>query len=282
MKESESNQSPERVKKYRSYLTRLSKWEAIRAVISNKGVNQVGEDHLRRVLVDLGEIRSFMDDRWAKRIFSDGNLFESDGDGFWRLKNPDEWKWKRGRIVRFTDEHPEGHIRKRPEWTDGVRPGEDVVGTAYEFCLDRVSNMPVPNRSDERMDSDEWVSVGQKMVRVMKWCRKRGLEKPLAPLQEHAFQKSLLTTDRSAHTVALWFTRARIYLDAFVAIRKSKEGDTLPPHADPKLWLPRSVPASISADGSYRIDEPSPSVELAKHVIHENLAKIGIVSKKSG
>ena len=60
-------------KRYRAYLTRLTKWPVFGEANKERQVNR---DHVRRALIKGGELESYLGDAWAKRVFGDTKVFE--------------------------------------------------------------------------------------------------------------------------------------------------------------------------------------------------------------
>lgn len=74
-----------------------------------------------------------------------------------------------------------------------------------------------PDWRAEDLRGAEWERVSSAIVKVMDEAKGHGLEKPLAKLQERAFERSLVEVDnKPLQTVTLWLTSSRIILEDYV------------------------------------------------------------------
>lgn len=225
---------PEEVKRYKAYLTRLSKWLAYEEA-DNKGYIAVLV--LRRALVSRGERGVYIDDRWVKKVFGDKGLFEDADQGFWKC------------IAR-----PEDAPSQPTPW-EGPRPGEDVIGDALVRAweeVNRVARTEVLNPRSPFMDTDDWIPVHRTMVGCLEAVKSRGFDKPLDTVQERAFAESLLDADPTVQLIACWLLNTRALVDVMrrlLAHVRGQEPSLLPYEVDfwaPPTGQPRSPEATLA------------------------------------
>lgn len=187
---------PEEVKRYKAYLTRLSKWVATE-LADEKTEYQVGTNVLRGNLIGRGELAFYLDAGWAKRIFSDKGLFTDVGAGFWKVAQLP----------------PEDSPSEPSEWS-GPRPGEDITGSAIQRTIDTLSRFDPPNWKSRWLEGDEWMRIHPVVVSALTYAQSRGIEKPLVPLQERAFLESMADEEEALQTIGIWLTNTRAVLEA--------------------------------------------------------------------
>lgn len=188
-------------RRYKTYLTKRGKYEAHR--ICNRG-GSVTIEALLFQMRQIGEAQEFLTEKWAKRVLSDESLFEPRDDDSWVM-------------LERTD------LRDAPKWK-GARPGEDVCGDAL---ADAVASIRPDNRPPLWKPANEaWREFSKVMVRLLDRMKDKGVEKPLAELQERAFLESLTAGgDSDVQVVALWLLRARMSADDFGRMRKGETRD---------------------------------------------------------
>jgi hypothetical protein len=198
---------PDEVKKYKSYLTRFSKWLAVHSSSKPKASNLITEAILRSLVVGRGELKSFCDETWSKKVLGDQNIFEPNGEGWWK-------------IVVDEEKGP-----SRPKW-EGIRPTDDVYGDALIRATEAFVQLPVtPNAKAQWLDTDSWAPAHRCMTSAMEYAKSRGSERPLIPLQELAFHRSLVSDEPYLQLVALWLTNTRRLLEAFNRLQAVKKGE---------------------------------------------------------
>jgi hypothetical protein len=260
--------------RYKAYLTRLSKHEAIYAC--QKG-GMVGAQALRDTLAGRGERREFLNDAWAKKIFGDTKLFESAGDGFYRL----------------TDEAEEIDLGKRPTWK-GQRPGEDWVRTAYLHIMDVVEELnPDVLMGARSCLGEEWEDTARACIRALDELKTRGVEKPLGKLWKVAWDESnavSIITSIKAHQVALWLTTTMGDVDAFTRVRAYLREDSEAPRpwdvigtedGQVTAYVPMTVSASKNEAGELTPDDPDLSPRGILAGIHQRLVRRGIMKERA-
>lgn len=199
--------STNEVKKYRTFLTNLSRWVAVK--IANDDTSIVGESVLRADIIKRGELGPYLDADWAKRVFSKTELFEDTGGGFWK--------------VLVSEEEEEAPAKPSP-WS-GVRPGEDVLGSALTKMVDGFGRLsPQPSIKSKLLDSDEWFLAHQLGVAALEYAKRRGVEKPLAPLQERAFREACLDDDWSMQAAGLWLLNTRAAVESHARLLAKLKG----------------------------------------------------------
>lgn len=199
--------------RYKSYLTRRSKWEALKSC-SRHGV--IGVRALRDMMIRLGEKEPFLDEVWEKKVLGDTKLFEHKDDGFFVL----------------TDEADQiEDFGKRPEW-EGERPGEDWVREAFDAALGDVPHMEPSAISASRLClGGDWSKTGEVVVEALDGLKARGVDKPLAKLFDVAWSEAMHTTVHTApevHQLALWLTQTMVEVDAFARLRACLKGGDRP------------------------------------------------------
>ncbi len=188
---------PDEVKKYRAYLTRLSKWTAVK--LADDKTSMVRDSVVRAKLIKGGELGIYLDEAWAKRVFADKTLFEDIGDGFRKV------------LMAADEEEAPAH----PSRWEGVRPGEDVIGFALQKMIEALSRVsPKPNLRSRWLDSDDWQPVHQLAIQAMEYAKRRGVEKPLVPTQERSFREACIDEDEGTQAAGLWFLNTRTLVEA--------------------------------------------------------------------
>jgi hypothetical protein len=260
-------------KRYRSYLTRLSKHEAIYAGQKNEAV---GVQALRDSLVKKGEVREFLDDAWAKKVFGDLKIFESNGDGFYQL----------------TNEAGEIELGKRPTWK-GQRPGDDWVRGAYDNIVSSIDEMSLSEViGGTRCLSGEWRETASATISALEDLKRRGIERPLEKLWEVAWDESLKTSiseSVTVHQVALWLTTTMGDTDAFVRLRAYMRDGTQPRPWDVigvedgqvTAYVPTTVRASLNDAKALIAEPPDLSPRGVLESIHGRLVYRGVMKEKA-
>jgi len=195
------------VKRYKSYLTRLSKWAAYEQKSKRPPIGVIGVSALRAYLVSVGELSAVLDDDWCKRVFSDKDLFEAAGEGFWKV---------------LGDESPS----KPTEWV-GVRPDEDVIGDALRMGFRDVVDTGLASVVDVRSQfllGEDWQKMHPIMLRAMQYAQRRGVAKPLIGMQDRSYAQALVIDDWAVQVIALWFTNTRMLLEALARFRDTVAG----------------------------------------------------------
>jgi hypothetical protein len=106
------------------------------------------------------------------------------------------------------------------------------------------------------------------------------MERPLVPLQEHAFKAALSTTDRATQTAALWFTDTRQHIEAYARVKG--EGDLLWPW-ELDLYMPVIIPAKMNEDQQLEVVESDQGQgDIAVVVLREILVRRGLLKKRRG
>lgn len=252
--EAQTGQAAEE-KRYRAYLTRLSKFVAVaEAEESKDGVVSVGV--MRRVLISRGELASFLDEGWEKRVFSDEALFLDVGDKFFK--------------VLVSSDDPENAPSKPSQW-EGVRPTEDVLGNTYRRVVGHVSGLEEPSWSDRFLTSPSWRAIHPYAVAGLEYATRRGIEKPLVPLTAYVFDLACGTEDRATQTFALWLVRTRETVDAYTRLRG---GEGVVPLTEDELWFHQ--PMFARADGGPPVEVTAATI--AKH-LRARLVDRGIIKK---
>lgn len=269
--ESIDQEDPAFVKKYRAYLTRRSKWEAI-ALCSDPDVAQVSAVHLRDVLAKNGEVRDFLDDKWEKRVLG-SDKFKDIGSGFYALVDPDE------------EPSP-----TRPEWT-GRRPGQNFGRDAHQSILASFPHVDAGDlRNDRVLLGGPWDTVADLVVHNLSIMKKRGSESPLAELFDYAWRHTPGTavdhTDH--HALLLWLTIAMADTDAFKRLSAYvKKGEDRP--ADilgqedgrgSPIYTPRTTRFEKDDNGEYRNVPRDPSPEGVMNMIRALLVQRGLMPRR--
>ncbi len=204
---------PDVVKRYRAYLTRLSKWLGVKLADDKTSIVRAAD--VRSEIIKRGDLAIHLDESWAKRVFSDKDLFEDAQGGFWKV------------LVGADDEGAPSHPSK---W-EGVRPGEDVSGAALTKMVDGLGRLtPRPELRCRWLDSDAWQLTHQFAVVAMEYAKRRGVERPLALLQERAFREACLDEDYGLQAAAIWLTNTRVLVEGharLVSVLKKEEGAAL-------------------------------------------------------
>jgi len=250
------------VKRYKAYLTRLSKWAAVKRANKQR---QVNVSALRGFLISEGELGSYLDDGWAKRVFSDADLFSDVGDGFWQVSDlsPDE-------------------AQAKPSKWEGVRPGDDVLGDV----LFRIHAEVVRHRVDldlghPLLDSDQWAPLHQIFMRYMKWAKSaRGLEKPLNDLQDRAFREACLDADANVQLVSVWLTNTRLLIDVMTRLLATVKDGVPYVH---QFEVDRYAPAHFAVTVSDDVVTPThvlPTYEMCLMNVRRLLLNRGILDAK--
>lgn len=228
---------PEEVKRYKAFLTRLSKAKACEE--AGDSGSAVGAKALRQSLVAAGELESYLDEGWVKRVFSDKDLFEDAGDGFWKVK------------ALRPDERP-----AEPTPWEGMRPGEDIAGNAVRRATDAVVRVPQPPWKSKWLTGDAWEQVHRAMLPALSYAKSRGMEKPLTPLQEWSFLESLRSDDPTLQTVALWLLNTRVLLDLFTRMQASLKGGPSVSQYELTIYGPDSwtgeTPPPVSFEATFK------------------------------
>lgn len=212
------------MKKYRAYLTRLTKAVAFETHVKRA----VNADVVRKVMVKDGELPEYLDDGWKKRSFKP-DVFEAVNPTLFNIKED-------------VDVPAKKHV-VRPEWTGGVRPGEDVIGDTIAKLVDHVGESNPPWTST-RFLHPAWESVSEVCVASLKHARSRGVDKPLVPLQERAFADALKSDDHVIQTISLWFTNTRYHVEAYARLRLHANGDGELWSSDLELFKGSVTPAN--------------------------------------
>lgn len=188
-------------RKYKTYLTKRGKYEAHRICNRNGSVTV---EALLFQMRNVGEAQDFLTEKWAKNVLSDERLFESCEDG-WRMPERSD-------------------LRDAPKWK-GARPGEDVCGDAL---IDAVEAIRTNGRPPLWKPSNEaWRDFSKAMVSLLDRVKEKGVERPLAELQDRAFSESLSAGgEGDIHIVALWLFRARMVVEDFGRMKKGDMRDT--------------------------------------------------------
>lgn len=87
-----------------------------------------------------------------------------------------------------------------------------------------------PDWKADRLHGDDWAKISKEMIAVLDEMREHGSAKPLAALQELAFEKSLepgAETNKPLQTVALWLTDSRIRIEQYTS-ESSFRGNPMP------------------------------------------------------
>lgn len=189
--------------RYKAYLTRRSKYEAVRACQRR---DMVGVVALREVMIGVGELRPYLDDTWAKKVLGDTKLFEPSGEGFYVL----------------TDEAEEINLGKRPTWV-GERPGQDWVRETFDDICARVHELePADIKGALYCLSSKWDDTATRVIEGLDELRRKEVDKPLSKLWEFAWAESMRTTLQTAPTcqqVTMWLMNAAAEVDAYTRVR---------------------------------------------------------------
>ena len=241
------------VKRYRAYLTRLTKWIVFDEANKER---QFAVDHIRSVLIKAGELEVYLGDGWAKRVFGDTKMFENDEGSFFNIREGVE------------------RAKTKPEWKGGPRPDEDVAGDTLRKLVAHVAHLPGPPWTSYRLANEKWDPISRFCVAALDHMRSRGIERPLTVLQEHAFTEALLTDDRNHQTVGLWLTDTRYYLDVYTRLRAHAKGEGEMYENEMGLFKPTSWPMSFDEETKKLelIEEPF-TVEVAMRVVRGVLVK---------
>lgn len=103
-----------------------------------------------------------------------------------------------------------------------------VARDTLDRAVRQVGKLKEPDWKAFRLRGVEWDNVSQVIVRWLDDMKGHGVAKPLAALQEVAFRKSLKVDatqkkgSRPLHTVALWLTDTRIWIERFT---ETKSGE---------------------------------------------------------
>jgi hypothetical protein len=251
------------VKRYKAYLTRVSKWRAWKESNDDGLIKQA---ILRSTLVGHGEIPAYLDDAWGKRVFGDKEFFEDAGDGFWRV------------IPRSPDDAP-----SEPSGWEGVRPGEDVLGTALARAADAIGRRSTAdlNLRSRFLDEDPWDPVHRDMLACLDATKKRGIEKPLNDLQERSFQEALLDGDWTVQVVAMWLLNTRQLVDVMQRMLAVLKGE--PVQYQPYelvFWGPNWTRAALDEKGEIVPLEEAPTPQRTLDNVRMILLNRGILSGK--
>lgn len=255
--------SPDEVKRYRAYLTRLSKWAAFDRQ-NKEGL--VKDAHVRGFLISRGELASYLDSAWAKKIFGDKELFTDAGDGFWTVA-----------AMR-----PEEAPGEPTPWT-GLRPGEDLLGDVLVRAHDDVvrCNTSELNLRSRFLDSEKWDPIHRVMLRALESAKAKGLEKPLNELQDRSFRESLLDGDIYVQIVSIWLFNTRLLVDAmtrFLAAVKGDASGVQPYELD--FYAPSAVPITKAPDGTLQAVGAAPTYETCLENVKTILLNRGILGGK--
>jgi hypothetical protein len=251
------------IKRYKAYLTRLSKWLAFEKCNDQRLIRS---DVLKGMLVARGELATHLDDAWRKRVFSDKEMFEDAGDGFWKVASL----------------HPDDAPAEPSRW-EGTRPGEDVLGAALAHAAERVGSIRGSdslNLFSRFMDTDEWDPVHREMLGCLEQAKRRGYQKPLNDLQERAFVESLLDPDPAVQLVAMWLLNTRSLVDVMQRLLAAERGEqgTFQPY-ELRFWRPPGARVEMTDAGLIAKDrEAAPSVALAQ--VRSVLLNRGILGGK--
>lgn len=248
----------EEVKRYRAYLTRVSKWLAFK---KSNDDGLIRSSVLRGMLVSGGEVSAYLDDGWAKRVFGDKEFFEDAGDGFWKVRA----------------EEP-----SEPSSWEGVRPGEDVLGTA----LARVANM-IGRRSNDLslrsrfLDDDGWEQVHRDMLSCLEQTKARGVERPLNELQERALREACLDPDLTVQAVAYWLLNTRQLVDVMQRLISAlrNEGGVYQPY-ELEFWGPQSIRLRVADGGGFETVSEEVTPQRTLEHIRRILLNRGILGGK--
>ncbi len=229
----------ERWKRYRAYLTRRSKWEAIRLCLKHE---QVGAIALRGLMHNIGERAEDLDAKWEKRILGDTKLFRLTSNGnFFELADDLE-------------------LGKCPTWV-GERPWQNFVSDAYDWVLANVATVGVDLSKARVLLNNKWDQVSRVIVMALDGLRKKRVEEPLTKLSDFAWDLAMVTsakTHNTQHAISLWLTVTRIEVDAYTRLRAyiAAEGDRPwdvlgqeDGHGSP-IYSPMST-GYLMADGGY-------------------------------
>lgn len=247
-------------KRYRAYLTRLTKW----VVFDEAKDRQINQEHMRRLLIQSGEQAEHLDDGWAKRVFGDAKMFEKQAGGFFRILDGVE----------------QG---KKPEWKGGARPGEDVAGNTLHKLVQHVHDLDEdPPWTSHRLSDKRWEPVSRYCISALNHMRTRGIERPMAPLQDRAFAESLRTDDPAHQTVALWLTTTRYCLDAYARVRAYEKGEgKLFWEGELELYRPTHFRAKRDPEtGELAFIDEEFTVKVALEVIRDILVKRKILKEQ--
>lgn len=257
------NEEKVKRKKYRAYLTRLSKWEAQHQMNSDR---HIGVDYLRRVLKYKGELLDELGDDWAKRVFK-GEMFEDIGNGFYKVVEDERW------------ERPPP-LDSRPKW-EGVRPGEDVVTDALYKTVEAFKNTKhIDLRLDfrSRLESESWIEVTRAVHVGFRYARRRGLAKPMYPMAERAFMADEFHID-GGPALALWFMDSISLVDSFQRLRAHlKDGSPL--FSEMLIYQPWSWQTKLDDDGKMMIIDEEMTPQVALREVSRLMARRGLLPKK--
>jgi hypothetical protein len=242
-------------KKYRAYLTRRGKYEAIRICNRQQVVTVEG---LRVAMLDAKELAEYVDEKWARKTLSDKKLFEpSEGAGY--------------RMVSGT-KLPD----KAPEWS-GLRPGEDPLRDTFDKAVAKVLALPnEPPWDSYRLAHGDWVHVSKIIVGAMNHLKKRGVERPLGELQSMAFSAALATDDRATQTVALWLIDTAYYVDAYGRLQKGE----IPPEGA-GYFSPSVIEHEKGEDGKLVPKEEADPVKRSLKTVRGILTRRGILKRRA-
>lgn len=251
--------SPEETKKYKAYLTRLSKWTAFDQA-NNQGL--IKDSLLRHCLIGKGELAIYLDAAWSKKIFSDKELFTDAGDGFWKVTPVSQ------------EEVPAEPAR----WV-GIRPGEDLLGNILlRAHSDVLRHGLLLNLRSRFLDDDVWTEVHPVMMRALESAKARGIEKPLNELQDRALRESSVDDDVFVQVVAVWLTNTRMLVDAMGRFLAAVKGDASSVQQyELAFYSPQSVRVSGHDDSSYT-GAAAPTYESCLLNIRKILLNRGIIS----
>lgn len=250
------------VKRYKAYVTRLSKWMAFEKCNDQRLINY---NVLKGMLVARGELAVYLDDAWRKRVFADKDLFEDAGDGFWKV----------------LDIRPEDAPGEPSRW-EGVRPGEDVLGSVLAHAADAIGRMRTDriSLSSRFMDDDVWDPVHREMLGCMEQAKRRGYQKPLNDLQERAFHGSLIDPDPAVQIVAMWLLNTRSLVDVMQRLLAAEKGEHGTYAAyELRFWGPPGAKVRQTPEGLVAEDPvPTPATTLAN--VRSVLLNRGILGGK--
>lgn len=247
------------VKKYRAYLTRLTKWASFNEANVDGEFNR---DHLRSRIIGYGELEGFLGEDWEKKVATN-KLFEHSSGPFFSIVDGSEKP-------------------KRPEWKGGPRPGEDVAGNALLKIVERVNRMPEPPWKSHRLADQRWDPVSDVCVKAMNYMRSRCVERPLALIQERSLFEATRTDDRAHQTVSLWFVDTRYYLEVYARLRAQAKGNDEMGEQEMGLFKPSSSLAMFNDEtGKVEAVEEPFTVEVALCVVRDLLVKRTILKGKA-
>lgn len=255
--------SADEVKRYKAYLTRLSKWAAYDR--QNKD-GFIKDALLRSFLIGKGELEVYLDAAWAKRIFADKELFTDAGDGFWKV----------------ADLRPEDAPGKPTAW-EGLRPGEDLLGNVLASAHHDVVHCKTSelNLRSRFLDQENWDPIHRVMVQALERAKARGLEKPLNELQDRSFREALIDDDTYVQIVALWLLNTRMLVDAMTRFLAAVKGDTSGVHPyELDFYAPRAIPITRREDGVLQAVRPVVTYEACLDNVKSLLLNRGILSAK--